>query len=667
MAADSQYSIVVQAQDDASKTLQKVRGEVEDTGKTGSDVGKKMQVAGLAIAAVGVGLTAYSKSATDTTVQYAGSVARITRETGASTESVSRLLYAMQRMGLDTQQASTVFGIFSKKINESASASDIHTTALGKLGIAVKDAHGNTLPFNDILFSVADKFKTMPNGAEKTAEAMSLFGRSGKDMLPILNQGSAGLQELGKQADKLGLTLTAKNLASVKQYTTAQKDLKDAQQSLTIAVGNEALPMWTALAQKTNEATRAFINMPEPMHSMTIATLAFGGPIMTAIGSTTAWIGSMGQAGEAVAGLAGKIPMVGNALGSIGKFAVTAGPIAAIVLAIAAAVFILLNHFHMIQPIIDEIKHNFEGISNGLKQALRPALESIHDSLQKLGVKGGSLIPILQFLATVIKDVLVVAITLFIGVVAAAIAAVAYLAAGIIASIVWLRDQWNAAWGFMRAIFTGHMDGVTSKGANSVSLLAMIFGGVPGILLGSVIRGVTSMLGFFNGGMGSLHGTAISWQGAFRTAGMALLDTFTGGMASRVANMIGTFRGAVDKIRKMLPFSDAKEGPLSTLTLSGQRLMETLATGVEKGKSTLHSTVAEALTLPMGNASLNFNGAGGGSGMAGSGSGTTNNTQTVAIQNVNLQTAAAVTAFFDKLDQDTINLGKGLTPARGLS
>ena len=31
----------------------------------------------------------------------------------------------------------------------------------------------------------------------------------------------------------------------------------------------------------------------------------------------------------------------------------------------------------------------------------------------------------------------------------------------------------------------------------------------------------------------------------------------------------------------MLPFSDAKEGPLSTLTLSGQRTMTTYAHGLE--------------------------------------------------------------------------------------
>ena len=42
-------------------------------------------------------------------------------------------------------------------------------------------------------------------------------------------------------------------------------------------------------------------------------------------------------------------------------------------------------------------------------------------------------------------------------------------------------------------------------------------------------------------------------------------------------------KGIFQKVRNLLPFSDAKEGPLSELTLSGQRTMSTLAQGIEQG------------------------------------------------------------------------------------
>jgi hypothetical protein len=44
-----------------------------------------------------------------------------------------------------------------------------------------------------------------------------------------------------------------------------------------------------------------------------------------------------------------------------------------------------------------------------------------------------------------------------------------------------------------------------------------------------------------------------------------------------------------------LPFSDAKEGPLSSLTLSGARIMETLGAGVQTAAPGLHATLKNAL------------------------------------------------------------------------
>ena len=48
------------------------------------------------------------------------------------------------------------------------------------------------------------------------------------------------------------------------------------------------------------------------------------------------------------------------------------------------------------------------------------------------------------------------------------------------------------------------------------------------------------------------------------------------------------------KVRKLLPFSDAKEGPLSTLTLSGRRVFETINTGMQKTKDLPAQTTEKA-------------------------------------------------------------------------
>lgn len=58
-----------------------------------------------------------------------------------------------------------------------------------------------------MLGDVAELFSLLPDGANKTALAVKLFGRSGAELIPLLNQGKEGLAEFDKLASDLGLTL----------------------------------------------------------------------------------------------------------------------------------------------------------------------------------------------------------------------------------------------------------------------------------------------------------------------------------------------------------------------------------------------------------------------------------------------------------------------------
>ncbi|WP_302554386.1 phage tail tape measure protein [uncultured Bilophila sp.] len=78
-------------------------------------------------------------------------------------------------------------------------------------------------------------------------------------------------------------------------------------------------------------------------------------------------------------------------------------------------------------------------------------------------------------------------------------------------------------------------------------------------------------------------------------SGARLLDTFKEGILSKVESLKQTFSDALGRLRDLLPFSDAKEGPLSTLTLSGARLMSTLSEGMNAGFPGLYATLSGKL------------------------------------------------------------------------
>lgn len=67
----------------------------------------------------------------------------------------------------------------------------------------------------------------------------------------------------------------------------------------------------------------------------------------------------------------------------------------------------------------------------------------------------------------------------------------------------------------------------------------------------------------------------------FRESGKKVIETFTEGITSVLSKPGEAVQNALSSVRNLLPFSDAKEGPLSTLTLSGQRLLETVSAGID--------------------------------------------------------------------------------------
>lgn len=91
-------------------------------------------------------------------------------------------------------------------------------------------------------------------------------------------------------------------------------------------------------------------------------------------------------------------------------------------------------------------------------------------------------------------------------------------------------------------------------------------------------------------------------------SGRRIFSTLIKGLLSLLDAPASVVGSAFAKIRELLPFSDAREGPLSDLTLSGSKIMTTLAVGVGVGSRTLYNALANNLGLLDLNKNVNFAG-----------------------------------------------------------
>jgi TP901 family phage tail tape measure protein len=78
-------------------------------------------------------------------------------------------------------------------------------------------------------------------------------------------------------------------------------------------------------------------------------------------------------------------------------------------------------------------------------------------------------------------------------------------------------------------------------------------------------------------------------------AGAKMMQTLTAGIKSAITAPVDLVKSGLSKIRNLLPFSDAKEGPLSSITASGRALMDTIGAGVRGAAPDLVRTTRGAM------------------------------------------------------------------------
>jgi hypothetical protein len=212
---------------------------------------------------LGGGLSGVLGSSIDKAKEFSGQVKGLQMVMGGSAEEVSTTVAAFERFGVSSERASASLSFFARNIQKvpidmQEMAANIDETTgkplkgfaetMRNMGISTEDAGGKVRPMMDIFLDSADAFKAMGNGGEAASMAMTLFGRAGRDMLPLLMQGKEGIKAAAEEAAKMGLQLTTTNMAQFKAYSNTNKDLNEAMSGLKLQIGIALMPVLTALA-----------------------------------------------------------------------------------------------------------------------------------------------------------------------------------------------------------------------------------------------------------------------------------------------------------------------------------------------------------------------------------------------------------------------------------
>jgi hypothetical protein len=215
--------------------LAKVQGKVSDVGKT---------MLGLAGGITAAGFAAWVKGAIDAADQ----ADELAQKTGLLVEQVAGLKLLFEREGLGEQFSQTM-----AKLSKGASEGN---KAFAAMGITVLNEQGRLKDTRQLLGEVAEKFSSYRDGTEKTTLAMELFGKSGAELIPLLNNGAAGIEEMDARARELGLTLSKETAAAAAQFNDNLFILKNYAGSAGVSIANTLLPSLVDLSNAFLTASR---------------------------------------------------------------------------------------------------------------------------------------------------------------------------------------------------------------------------------------------------------------------------------------------------------------------------------------------------------------------------------------------------------------------------
>lgn len=187
--------------------LNKITGAVANLGHTMGNVIKKALKLGVAIGAIAMLGGGFLFKITKETSEYGDNVWKTSQKIGVGVKAWQEIAHAGEMSGIEQDALSSGLIKLNKNIIEAANGNKTMSIWFKRVGISVKDASGKVKSADQVLMEMAKIFGKMPDGPKKTAAAIALAGKSGANLIPMLNSGAKGLAEMRKEARDLGLVL----------------------------------------------------------------------------------------------------------------------------------------------------------------------------------------------------------------------------------------------------------------------------------------------------------------------------------------------------------------------------------------------------------------------------------------------------------------------------
>lgn len=312
---------------------------------------RSAQVAMRALGALGVGLGAMQITQFVRGAINAGDeMSKMAQRIGVTTDAIAGLQLAFRQGGSSVGEMQSRIGRLTKAL---ADGND----GLKFLNITSTDTVG-------ALSQIAERFQAMPDGAQKSALAIEIFGRSGANLIPILNQGSQSLRDYDALARQLGITVDTETGKTFEKFNDTLDTVSQSFGGIANQFAQELLPSMQAAAD-------ALLNF---MMSLDIKQIA-----QTTIDILT--VLSVLVAGRLISSMTSFAVTMATATGGMSAMGIAAGVLRGALSLLGGPVGVIASAAGLLYTFRTEL-----GLTSKTTYDSRDAIDSLKDSVNNLSM-----------------------------------------------------------------------------------------------------------------------------------------------------------------------------------------------------------------------------------------------------------------------------------------
>lgn len=182
------------------------------------------------------------------TARLGDELAKMSQRTGLTVETLNGLTQAAALADVTNEQLTVGIFQLNKNLLDTVRGTGEAKASFAAMGISGKEAAELLKRPDEAFLDIADRLARIPDPSIRAAEAMRIFGKSGAQMLPFLNQGKEAIAAQIKELQRLR-PITTEQAQAAEAYNDAITNLTSAYEGLLQRGLGPLIPELTKLIQ----------------------------------------------------------------------------------------------------------------------------------------------------------------------------------------------------------------------------------------------------------------------------------------------------------------------------------------------------------------------------------------------------------------------------------